>query len=184
MDAKEATRRMIDASDKSPAEIGAAMGKSRTYVYTLRKQNSTPGMAAFARLAHTCGYRLMLRRDDGREIELYSPADAEAYTTNVINNAGPGPWGPGKGLPDGFRDLEADYGSRDYEWDSRLMDMAESISSDPGFIKRHAGESEVDLEASAYTEASKTLVAEQRKAEEAFFESGKRHDDANEASKS
>lgn len=170
MDAKEATRRMIDSSDMSPAEIGAAMGKSRTYVYTLKKQNSAPGIAAFARLAHACGYRLMLQRDDGKEIELYSPADAEDYTENVIHNAGPRPWKPGTKLPEGFKDLEASYGAYDDGWNAKLLDVEQRLRSDPDFKKRHEGESEVDLEASAYGEAVEALRAEWHKAENDFFQ--------------
>lgn len=76
MDAKTAIGGMVRASGKTPAEIAEAIGRSRTYVYTLMNQGSVPRLDTFARLAHECGYRLVLETEDGsRGVELYADAD-------------------------------------------------------------------------------------------------------------
>lgn len=76
MGAKTAIDGMVRASGKTPAEIAEAIGRSRTYVYTLMNQGSVPRLDAFAMLAHACGYRLILETEDGsRGVELYADAD-------------------------------------------------------------------------------------------------------------
>lgn len=76
MDAKTAIDGMVRASGKTPAEIAEATGRSRTYVYTLSNQGSVPRLDTFVRLAHACGYRLVLETEDGsRGVELYSEVD-------------------------------------------------------------------------------------------------------------
>ncbi|MDD6358984.1 MAG: helix-turn-helix transcriptional regulator [Parafannyhessea umbonata] len=76
MDAKTAIDGMVRASGKTPAEIAEAIGRSRTYVYTLMNQGSVPRLDTFARLAHECGYRLVLETADGsRGVELYADDD-------------------------------------------------------------------------------------------------------------
>lgn len=76
MDAKTAIDGMVRASGKTPAEIAEAIGRSRTYVYTLMNQGSVPRLDTFARLAHACGYRLVLETEDGsRSVELYVDDD-------------------------------------------------------------------------------------------------------------
>lgn len=80
MDAKTAIADMVRASGKAPAEIAAAMGKGRTYVYSLLKHESVPRLDTFVRLAHACGYRLVLENEDGsRGVELYSEADERHF---------------------------------------------------------------------------------------------------------
>lgn len=79
MDAKTAIDGMVRASGKSPAEIAEAIGRSRTYVYTLMNQGSVPRLDTFARLAHECGYRVMLQdAHTGDSVELYADEDNRA----------------------------------------------------------------------------------------------------------
>lgn len=76
MDAKTAIDGMFRASGKNPRELAAAMGKGRTYVYSLLNHESVPRLDTFVRLAHACGYRLVLETEDGsRGVELYADAD-------------------------------------------------------------------------------------------------------------
>ena len=76
MEAKTAIDDMVRASGKTPRELAAAIGKSRTYVYGLLNHESVPRLDTFVRLAHACGYRLVLETEDGsRGVELYSEAD-------------------------------------------------------------------------------------------------------------
>ena len=76
MDAQTATTGMVSVSGKAPGELAAAMGKGRTYVYSLLNHESVPRLDTFVRLAHACGYRLVLETEDGsRGVELYSEVD-------------------------------------------------------------------------------------------------------------
>lgn len=85
MDAKTAIGGMVRASGKTPAEIAEAIGRSRTYVYTLMNQGSVPRLDTFARLAHECGYRVMLQdAHTGNSVELYSPLDANDLLADVF----------------------------------------------------------------------------------------------------
>ena len=77
MDAKTAIADMVRTSGKAPGELSAAMGKGRTYVYSLLNHESVPRLDTFVRLAHACGYRLVLENKDGsRGVELYSDDDS------------------------------------------------------------------------------------------------------------
>lgn len=76
MDAKTAIDDMFRASGKTPRELAAVMGKSRTYVYGLLNHESVPRLDTFVRLAHACGYKVMLETEDGsRGVELYADDD-------------------------------------------------------------------------------------------------------------
>lgn len=73
MDARTAIGSMVRASGKAPGELASAMGKGRTYVYSLLNHESVPRLDTFVRLAHACGYRLILETEDGsRGVELYA----------------------------------------------------------------------------------------------------------------
>lgn len=76
MDAQTAIEGMIKKSGLTPAELSKAMGKSRTYIYSLKSQGSIPSLDTFARLAHECGYKVMLSTADGsKSVELESYDD-------------------------------------------------------------------------------------------------------------
>lgn len=76
MDAKTAIDGMFRASGKTPRELASDMGKGRTYVYSLLNHESVPRLDTFVRLAHACGYRLVLETEDGsRSVELYADDD-------------------------------------------------------------------------------------------------------------
>lgn len=78
MDAQTATNGMVGTSGKAPGELASAMGKGRTYVYSLLNHESVPRLDTFVRLAHACGYRLVLETEDGsRGVELYSEVDVK-----------------------------------------------------------------------------------------------------------
>lgn len=78
MDAQTATNGMVSVSGKAPGELASAMGKGRTYVYSLLNHESVPRLDTFVRLAHACGYRLVLETEDGsRGVELYSDVDVK-----------------------------------------------------------------------------------------------------------
>lgn len=78
MDAQTATNGMVSVSGKAPGELASAMGKGRTYVYSLLNHESVPRLDTFVRLAHACGYRLVLETEDGsRGVELYSEVDVK-----------------------------------------------------------------------------------------------------------
>ena len=85
MDAKTAIDGMVRASGKTPAEIAEATGRSRTYVYTLSNQGSVPRLDTFVRLAHACGYRLVLETKDGsRGVELYTEVDERQEDSGAV----------------------------------------------------------------------------------------------------
>lgn len=87
MDAKTAIDGMVRASGKTPAEIAEATGRSRTYVYTLSNQGSVPRLDTFVRLAHACGYRLVLETEDGsRGVELYSEVDEWQEDSDAVGD--------------------------------------------------------------------------------------------------
>lgn len=76
MDARTDIGGMVRASGKTPGELSYAMGKSRTYAYGLLNHESVPRLDTFVRLAHACGYRIMLQdAHTGDSIELYADED-------------------------------------------------------------------------------------------------------------
>lgn len=76
MDARTAMRWMMGASGVGPSELSRRLGRSRSYITASVAQVSVPKLDTFARIAHECGYRLILETEDGsRGVELYSDAD-------------------------------------------------------------------------------------------------------------
>lgn len=72
-----AVRRMMGASGVGPSELSRRLGHSRSYITASIAQGSTPRLDTFVRLAHACGYRLVLETEDGsRGVELYGQEDA------------------------------------------------------------------------------------------------------------
>lgn len=65
MDAKTAMRWMMDASGVGPSELSRRLGHSRSYITASIAQGSIPKLDTFARIAHECGYRLVLETEDG-----------------------------------------------------------------------------------------------------------------------
>lgn len=63
------------------------MGKGRTYVYSLLNHESVPRLDTFVRLAHACGYRVMLETEDGsRGVELYSEVDEKQEDSVAVDD--------------------------------------------------------------------------------------------------
>lgn len=76
MEAWEAVRWMMGASGVGPSELSRRLGRSRSYITASVAQGSVPRLDTFVRLAHACGYRLVLETEDGsRGVELYADAD-------------------------------------------------------------------------------------------------------------
>lgn len=173
MDAKTAMNLMIDNSGKTPAELSEDMGRGRTYIYTMRKQQSVPRVDTFARFCHVCGYKLKLEREDGRQIELYSEADSEARFCEIGEDesttlksqllvAAKDPTGSYADWP-GAGTSEATIGR-----------MASELADDPDFQAKHP-EHQDDPEyhdylmGVAWDEASKRFVEASKQEEEGFF---------------
>ena len=73
MEAWEAVRGMMDASGIGPSELSRRLGRSRSYITASVAQGSVPRLDTFVRLAHECGYRLVLETEDGgMGVELYA----------------------------------------------------------------------------------------------------------------
>lgn len=73
MDARTAMRWMMDASGVDPSELSRRLGHSRSYITASIAQGSIPKLDTFARIAHECGYRLVLEAGDGSSgVELYA----------------------------------------------------------------------------------------------------------------
>lgn len=86
MDPQHAIKRMVDASGRSASDVSRSIGKSRSYLSVLQKQGSDPRTKNLARIAHECGYRLVLRNDDtGDEIELYDKNDTEQFLESSMS---------------------------------------------------------------------------------------------------
>ena len=78
MGAWEAVRGMMEASGVGPSELSRRLGHSRSYITASIAQGSVPRLDTFARIAHECGYRLVLETEDGsRDVELYSEVDSQ-----------------------------------------------------------------------------------------------------------
>lgn len=85
MDAQTAINGMVGVSGKAPGELASAMGKGRTYVYSLLNHESVPRLDTFVKLAHACGYRLVLETEDGsRGVELYSEVDERQEDSDAV----------------------------------------------------------------------------------------------------
>jgi hypothetical protein len=85
MDAQTAISGMVSASGKAPGELASAMGKGRTYVYSLLNHESVPRLDTFVRLARACGYRLVLETEDGSKgVELYSEVDEKQEDSAAV----------------------------------------------------------------------------------------------------
>ncbi len=145
MDAKTAIGGMVRASGKTPAEIAEAIGRSRTYVYTLMNQGSVPRLDTFARLAHECGYLVILENSRTSEtVELYSRADSVIRKSNqrgipgyitVIDHGSPREISV-SGLPDDASEYRTKRDSRDVTVDEAMEEAeAEEMASQliPGF---------------------------------------------------
>lgn len=77
MDAWQAVRGMMGASGVGPSELSRRLGHSRSYVTASIAQGSVPRLDTFSRIAHECGYRLVLEAEDGSMgVELYGQGDA------------------------------------------------------------------------------------------------------------
>lgn len=78
MDAKTAIDGMMEASGVGPSELSRRLGHSRSYITASIAQGSVPRLDTFARIAHACGYRLVLETEDGsRGVELYGSGEAD-----------------------------------------------------------------------------------------------------------
>lgn len=145
MDAKTAIDGMVRASGKTPAEIAEAIGRSRTYVYTLMNQGSVPRLDTFARLAHECGYLVILENSRTSEtVELYSRADSVIRKSNqrgvpgcitVIDHGSPREISV-SGLPYDASEYRTKRDSRDVTVDEAMEEAeAEEMASQliPGF---------------------------------------------------
>lgn len=88
MKAWEAVRGMMDASGVGPSDLSRRLGRSRSYITASVAQGSVPKLDTFARIAHECGYRVMLQdARTGDSIELYSPLDAVDSLADVAEKA-------------------------------------------------------------------------------------------------
>ena len=88
MEAWEAVRGMMGASGVGPSELSRRLGHSRSYITASIAQGSVPRLDTFARIAHECGYRLMLQNAHNNEsIELYSALDTRESIKQTIDMA-------------------------------------------------------------------------------------------------
>lgn len=165
MDAKTAMRLMIDNSGLSDQELSQRMGKGRNYVYSMRKQGSMPKVDTFARFAHECGYRLMLEREDGEQIELCSRDDAVEYGRSAIVN--------GALLTDkSANEFSADPGTEYRHHSAReateeeakeVRKVVEQLENDPEAMERHRADNAKRLA------RERSARAARKEREEAFF---------------
>lgn len=85
MDAPAAIARIVEKSQRTATDVSRSMGKNRNYVAVLEKQQSVPKMDTFCRLAHECGYRVLVVSDDADDcFELYSDEDSRDYVRNLL----------------------------------------------------------------------------------------------------
>lgn len=140
MDAQTAIEGMIKKSGLTPAELSKALGKSRTYVYSLRSQGSIPSLDTFARLAHECGYKVMLETKDGsRSVELYSGVDVSSEIAAWFNQACRDSSGEEAPIP--YYSASDHYATTNEEADSmRNAELAheERMKSDPEYRAAYA----------------------------------------------
>lgn len=160
MDANKAMRLMIDGSGETPAQLGNAMGVSRTYIYTLRTQAPKPRIDTFARLAHECGYQLMLqRKGGGEEIEIYSPEDAR----DLLDTLAAGDIARAYTVAD--KELIAQYDHAGVGISDYVKIAIRNTLKDPDFLRKHEGDSERDM----WAAADEAIRGRIREREEAFF---------------
>lgn len=87
MNATDAIRQMMKRASLGPSELSRRIGKARTYIASTLSHGSTPKVDTVARIAHECGYRLILRNDEsGDELELYDEQDAQNYARELVSN--------------------------------------------------------------------------------------------------
>lgn len=88
MEAWEAVRGMMEASGVGPSELSRRLGHSRSYITASIAQGSVPRLDTFARIAHECGYRLMLQNAHNNEsVELYSALDTREFVKQTVDTA-------------------------------------------------------------------------------------------------
>lgn len=88
MKAWNAVRGMMDASGVGPSDLSRRLGRSRSYITASVAQGSVPKLDTFARIAHECGYRVMLQdARTGNSVELYSRLDARDSLAEVLEKA-------------------------------------------------------------------------------------------------
>lgn len=87
MEAWEAVRGMMGASGVGPSELSRRLGRSRSYITASIAQGGVPRLDTFARIARTCGYRLVLETEDGsRGVELYSEVDQKREDSPLVDD--------------------------------------------------------------------------------------------------
>lgn len=64
MNAKEATKYVIQASGRPMRALAVEMGKSSMYLAGVTSRGSVPRLDTFAEIARACGYSLVLRGED------------------------------------------------------------------------------------------------------------------------
>lgn len=64
MNAKEATKYVIQASGRPMRALAVEMGKSPMYLAGVTSRGSVPKLDTFAEIARACGYSLVLRGED------------------------------------------------------------------------------------------------------------------------
>lgn len=134
MDAKTAIDGMVRTSGKTPAEIAEAIGRSRTYVYTLLNQGSVPRLDTFARLAHECGYLVILENSRTFEtVELYSRADSVIKKSNQRGASGSvtviDHGAPREIIVSGLPDDASEYRTKRDSMDVTVEEAAEEIEA-------------------------------------------------------
>lgn len=75
IDVREALRGMVEGSGLSAYRLSRTMGRSKGYVSTMLSSGSVPGVDAFVRLAHACGYEVEVHgRGDSWRLSCEGPA--------------------------------------------------------------------------------------------------------------
>ena len=88
MDAINAMRAMIDASNLTHRQIAARLGKYETYVSQLLTRSRDPQTTTLADVAHACNYRLQLMPLDGGDaITIGSQGDDQGDDAPTIDQA-------------------------------------------------------------------------------------------------
>lgn len=74
MDPRKALNTIISRSGMAPTAIARKMGKSDTYVSTIKTRGTVPSVGKFAAIADACGYDTLARsRETGEEIVIDPP---------------------------------------------------------------------------------------------------------------
>lgn len=68
MNAKDATKYVIQASGRSMRALAVEMGKSPMYLAGVTSRGSVPKLDTFADIARACGYELILRGHDEEHV--------------------------------------------------------------------------------------------------------------------